>query len=159
MFQAAFSLGNFSGQTTEVAGELTADPADLRLPVTGVVRVNPGSLRTGIDGRDRDMRQALGVTRHPEIRFVVQGVEASFPTMTDRSDVLLLVTGRMVINGVERSIAVPGRARLRDDRIWARGETRLNMSDYGIAPPRRLFVFRVADDITVSFDLDLVKAD
>jgi polyisoprenoid-binding protein YceI len=152
-FDAAFALGDFTGSTEDVAGEFLADSADLRQGVAGVLRVNPASLRTGVSGRDVDMRRALAVVQYPEIRFTVERVESSFPSVTDRSDVLLTISGLVLIHGVQRPMVFPGRVRLRDDRLWVRGESRLRMSDFGIKPPKRFFLLEVADSVLVRFDL------
>ncbi len=157
-FDASFPLGNFTGRTGDLGGEFRADQADLRQGVTGVLRVSPATLRTGVEGRDRDMRKALAVERYPEIRFTLGHVEASFPSVTDRSDVLLTISGRMLIRGVERPMAFPGRVRRRDDALWVRGESELKMSDFGIKPPKKFFL-QVADGVRVSFDLLLVPED
>jgi polyisoprenoid-binding protein YceI len=157
-FDASFPLGDFAGRAEEVAGEFWGDPGDLRQGVTGALRVRTTALRTGVDGRDRDMWRALSGERYPEIRFTVQRVEPSFPSVTDRSDVLLTVSGLMQVHGVERPVVFPGRVRLRDDRLWVRGETRIQMRDFGIDPPRRFFL-RVADSVLVGFDLLLAVAD
>ena len=157
-FDASFPLGDFTGRTEEVAGEFLGDPADLRQGVTGVLRVNPSTLRTGVDGRDRDLWRALAVDLYPEIRFTVQQVESSFPSVTDRSDVLLTIGGLLLLHGVERHMVFPGRVRLRDDRLWVRGERRLLMSEFGIKAPKRFFA-AVADSVLVSFDLLLAGLD
>jgi polyisoprenoid-binding protein YceI len=153
-FEASYPLGDFTGRTDDVTGEFLGDPTDLRLGVTGNLRFNPTTLRTGIDSRDRDMWQALGVERFSEIRFTVERVEASFPSLSDRSDVLLTISGAMLIHGAERPMIFAGRVRLREERLWVRGETRLRMSDFGIKPPRK-FLMQVADSVLVSFDLVL----
>lgn len=155
-FDASFPLGNFTGRTGDLGGEFRADQADLRQGVTGALRVSSATLRTGVEGRDRDMWKALAVEHYPEIRFTLDHVDASFPAVTDRSDVLLTISGRMVIRGVEHPMAFPGRVRRRDDALWVRGESELKMSDFGIKPPKKLFL-QVADAVRVSFDLVLVR--
>lgn len=153
-FTASFPLGNFTGRTDEVDGEFRADPADLRSGITGALRVKAYGLRTGNGGRDRDMYRLLAVERYPEIRFTVDKVDASFPSMTDRADVLLSITGVMGIRGVERAMSFAGRARLRDDKLWVRGESQLQISQFGMKPPSRFFM-RVGDTLLVSFDVTL----
>ncbi|OGK83691.1 MAG: hypothetical protein A2X52_16260 [Candidatus Rokubacteria bacterium GWC2_70_16] len=155
---ASFPLGDFTGRTEDLGGEFHADPADLRQAVTGTLRVNAAALRTGMDGRDRDMWKALDVQAHPEIRFVVQAVEPSFNSITETADVLLAIKGLMAIRGVERAMTVPGRVRFRSDRLWVRGESRLRMTDFGITPPRRLFL-TVRDEVGVAFDVTLEPAE
>ena len=157
-FDATFSLGDFAGQCEEVTGEFVADPADLRQSITGALRVNASALRTGIDGRDRDMWRALEIGRYPEIRFTIERVESSFPSVTDRSDVLLTVGGVMQIRGVERPLVFSARVRLQGERLWVRGESSLAMTEFGITPPKRLMV-QVGDRVGVSFDLLLAGKD
>ena len=157
-FTATFALGDFTGQTDDVSGDFQGDASDLRQGIQGAVRINPAAIRTGIDGRDRDMREVLEVTRYPEIRFTLERVEPSFPSVTDRADVLLTITGRMLIHGVERAMTFPGRVRLRDERLWVRGEGPLTMSAFGVKPPTKL-LFKVADTVQVSFDLVLGPKD
>jgi polyisoprenoid-binding protein YceI len=151
-FAASFPLGNFTGITQDVDGQFAADPADLRVGVTGHLLVKASTLRTGNGSRDRDMQEALSVDRFPEIRFTVQQVAASFPSATDRADVLLTISGLMRIHGIERPISFPARLRLRDDKVWVRGEAELKMSDYGVKAPSRFFL-SVSDRVVASFDL------
>jgi polyisoprenoid-binding protein YceI len=151
-FDASSPLGTFSGRTDSVRGEFQADPGDLRQGVAGALHIVPGALRTGDDGRDRDMWKILDIARYPEIRFTIEHVEASFPAVTERSDVLLTIKGRMLIRGVERPFEFPGRVRSGDAGLWVRGEAQLKMTDFGITPPKRLFL-EMNDTVLVSFDL------
>jgi polyisoprenoid-binding protein YceI len=153
-FEATHRLGDFGGRAEEVTGEFQADPADLRAGISGVLRIRTASLRTGNESRDRDMRKLLEADKHPEVRFTIGAVEASFNSITPAADVLLTVKGGLALRGVERPLTFLARARLRDDRIWVRGESRLRLTDFGIAPPRRLF-FTVGDQISLSFDVTL----
>jgi polyisoprenoid-binding protein YceI len=151
-FEASFPLGDFSGRGEEVAGEFRADTADLKQGVTGTFSVRVRSLRTGLKGRDKDLWAALGADQHPEIRFTVESVEASFKSVTATSDVLLTIRGVLSIRGAERVVVWPGRVRLQDGKAWVRGETRLRMSDFGI-PTQRRFFLAVKDEVLASFDL------
>ena len=155
-FTASFPLGDFTGRTQDIAGEFRADPADLRSGVTGMLRIKAYRIRTGDEGRDREMYRFLAVDHHPEIQFTIERIEASFPSTTDRSDVLLTITGVMSIRGVERAMAFPGRARLREDKLWVRGEGQLRMSHFGMKAPSRFF-FDVKDTLLVSFDVTLAQ--
>lgn len=153
-FEATHRLENFGGRAEGVTGEFQVDPADLKAGVTGVLRVRAAALRTGDAGRDRDMWKLLVADKHGEIRFTVASTEASFNSMTPAADVLLTIKGGMFIRGVERPMTFLARARLRDDRIWVRGESRLRLTDFGITPPSRFF-FKVGDEVQVSFDVTL----
>jgi hypothetical protein len=62
----------------------------------------------------------------------------------------------MTIHGVDRPMSFPGRVRWRDHGLWVRGEGELKMSDFGIVPPRKLFL-QVEDVVRVSFDVQLAE--
>lgn len=157
-FGAGFPLGDFTGRGEDLSGEFRADPSDLRLGVTGTLRVAVQGLRTGVSGRDRDMWKVMEAERFPRIRFAVESVESSFPAITDKADVLLTIKGSLLIRDVERPMTFLGRVRFRDDRLWVRGEATLRMTDFGIPPPKKLFL-AVRDQMTVSFDLTLAPAE
>jgi polyisoprenoid-binding protein YceI len=157
-FDATHQMGDFSGRAEAVTGEFQADTADLRASITGVARVRVAVLRTGNDNRDRDMRKVLDVDRFPEIRFTIGGVEPSFNSVTSSADTLITIKGGLAVRGVERPVTFLARVRLRDDRIWVRGESRIRLTDFGIKPPSRLF-FRVGDDVTIGFDLTLEPSE
>jgi len=155
-FAATHPLGNFIGRTESVTGVFRADPENLRRPVSGTLQVNAASLKTGDDARDRDMWKLLAVEKYAEIRFNVERVEPSFPSVAERSDVLLKIVGQMVVRGVERSLALSGRVRRRDNGLWVRGETEVKMSDFGISPPSRWFL-QMGDMVLVGFDVQLYE--
>jgi len=153
-FAATHPLGNFIGRTESVTGVFRADPENLRRPVSGSLQVNAATLKTGDDGRDRDMWKLLAIGKYAEIRFDVERVEPSFPSVAERSDVLVKITGQLLIRGVERPLTFSGRVRRRDNGLWVRGETEIKMSDFGISPPSRWFL-QVADVVLMGFDVQL----
>lgn len=155
---ATHAFGNFSGWGEELTGEFTADTADLRKGVAGWLTASPKTLTTGDAGRDRQMRAALEVDRYPEIRFTLERVESSFASIGERADVLLRIHGKLGIHGVERPTSFYGRARLKGDAVWVRGETTVKMTEFGISPPTR-FLVAVRDMVLVRFDLTLRAAD
>jgi polyisoprenoid-binding protein YceI len=157
-FDASHPLGDFSGTSEHPTGEFEGDAADLKKGVTGWLAVAVRSLKTGDQTRDRDMWKAFEQERFPEIRFEIERVETSFPSVGDQTDVLLTIHGRLTIHGVTRSVTFPGRIRLRDGKLWVRGENRIKMSDFGIAPPRRLML-KVKDSVLASFNLNLAPAE
>lgn len=158
MFEASHPLGDFSGATEEVAGEVRLDPSNIPLGVAGSVTVNPARLKTGNEARDRDLRKILETDRYGEIRFRIEDVQASFPSLAERADVQLKIRGVMLIRGVERVTTWTSRARLEAGKIWVRGEAELKLTEFGITPPKRLFL-AVADVVRASFDLRLAPSE
>jgi polyisoprenoid-binding protein YceI len=153
-----FAPGAFSGLGREVSGEFQANPWNLGDGVSGQLTVRVASLSTGVDGRDKEMLKALAVERYPTMAFAIQAVSASFPSISEHSDVLLTVQGRLTIAGVDRVKRFSGRVRWKDHRLWVRGETRFKMTDFGIKPPKYLLL-SVKDEVGVGFDLLLDPKD
>jgi polyisoprenoid-binding protein YceI len=157
-FDAIFPPANFSGFGRDLSGEFEADAADLSQGVSGSLTVQVLGISTGSDGRDKEMWKALAADRHPTMYFVIQTIEApSFPPgVAEQTDTLLTIQGRLSIAGVERVKRFSGRVRLKDGRLWVRGESRFKMSDFGIKPPQYLLL-PVKDEVGVGFDLLLAR--
>lgn len=157
-FDASFPPADFSGFGRDLDGEFEIDASDLGQGVSGHLTVQVNTISTGSDGRDKDMYKALASARHPTMYFVIQTVEApSFPLgVAEHTDTLLTIQGRLSIAGVERVKRFSGRVRMKQGRLWVRGESRFNMSDFGIKPPQYL-LFRVKDEVGVGFDLLLER--
>jgi hypothetical protein len=157
-FDASFPPADFSGFARDITGEFEADASDLGQGVTGHLSVQVSTMSTGNDGRDKDMYKALAADRNPTMFFVIQTVEApSFPLgVAEHTDTLLTIQGRLSIAGVERVKRFSGRVRIRQGRLWVRGESRFKMSDFGVKAPQYL-LFRVKDEVGVGFDLLLER--
>jgi polyisoprenoid-binding protein YceI len=153
-FDAGFPPADFSGFGRDLSGEFEADAADLTQGVSGHLTVQVHGISTGNEGRDKEMWKSLAADRHPTIYFVIQTVDApSFPPgVVEHTDTLLTIQGRLSIAGVERVKRFSGRARLKQGRLWVRGESRFKMSDFGIKPPQYLLLW-VKDEVGVGFDL------
>ena len=157
-FDATYPLGDFSGATEAVTGQLRLDPANIPLGVAGSVSADPSRLKTGNDGRDSDLRKTLETGRYGEIRFSADAVTSSFPSLAEHTDVILRISGVLRIRGVERRTTWTARARLEGKMIWVRGETDLKLTDFGITPPKRFFL-AVGDGVRAGFDLRLAPAE
>lgn len=157
-FDAIFPPADFSGFGRDLSGEFEADAADLSQGVSGSLTVQVLGISTGNDGRDKEMWKSLAADRHPTMYFVIQTIEApSFPPgVAEHTDTLLTIQGRLSIAGVERVKRFSGRVRLKQGRLWVRGESRFKMSDFGIKPPQYLLL-PVKDEVGVGFDLLLER--
>jgi len=153
-FDAIFPPGDFSGYGRDLSGQFEADAADLSQGISGSLTVQVLGISTGNEGRDKEMWKSLAADHYPTIYFVIQTVEApSFPPgVSEHTDTLLTIQGRLSIAGVERVKRFSGRVRLKQGRLWVRGESRFKMSDFGIKPPQYLLL-PVKDELGVGFDL------
>jgi len=100
----------------------------------------------------------MEVEKYPVIRFALCGVDASFPSLAERADTALKMSGVLVIHGVARPVTLTGRAQIVEEGLWVRGEGALKMSDFGITPPKKFFL-SVSDEIQVRFDVLLAPRE
>jgi polyisoprenoid-binding protein YceI len=156
-FDAESTLHDFSGATSDVSGWVEARLSDPAAGGRGRVVVRAATLRTGIDRRDAEMRERLDVERHPELRFDWTGFELEHlerATATLRGHAL----GTLTIRGVGRAVRVPVQVEVDPERqLRLTAELALKMSDFGVDPPRLLFV-RVKDEVKVRVSLRLRRA-
>lgn len=93
------ALATVRGEFREVSASLIFDAAD-PLRSTVQVRINAGSLNTGNERRDTDLRtNFLNVEAHPEITFVSKRIE--------RDGTAYRAVGDLTLNGVTREVQLP----------------------------------------------------
>lgn len=96
-FDGKSSLGDFTGTTTTVRGQMTGGPA--LTDVRGWVEAPVTSLKTGNDRRDRDLVKTMEAAIFPNIRFELSGVSVDW----QHSDsAVVFLEGNFVIHGVSR---------------------------------------------------------
>lgn len=132
------------GEKSRIGSEEAS--VELIVPVT--------SFDCGKARMNRDMYEALKASSHPEIGFLLDGVEV-VNSNSDGEEYNLRATGRLRLAGEERQVTVSVRgSNLPDGRLRATGAVDLLMSDFGITPPSALLgLVRARDQITVAFDL------
>jgi polyisoprenoid-binding protein YceI len=156
-FDAYHPLGNFTGTSEAVTGEVQLDIADLKKPVQGALSVPVSTLRTGKSGRDKDLRRALDGDRHPEVRFQIDRMDSSFTSVAENSDVLVTIHGVLTMRGGDGPVGFTGRIRLRGGTLWARGESRVVPQDWGV-PLLRSWLVSMEDHVLATFDLVLRRS-
>jgi polyisoprenoid-binding protein YceI len=148
-FDGRANVGDFTGTTTAVRGEL-AGGEDITL-VRGWVEAPVSTLVTGNGKRDRDLNRSMESDKYPAIRFELSGVtrrnESGDTTQVD-------LQGRFLIHGVEREVTIPAVVVLADDVIRLRADTPLDLKDYRIGGLSKAFgVLRMYHDILVHIDV------
>lgn len=148
-FDGHATVGDFTGTTDEVTGEMTG--AGGLEEVRGWVEAPVRSLRTGDGRRDRDLNKSMESDEYPTIRFELTGVTPAGGT-ADSAAVALL--GRLVIHGVSREASLPGVIRAVSEGIRVRSDFPLNLKDYGIGGlSKMLGMLRMDEHIEVHVDL------
>jgi polyisoprenoid-binding protein YceI len=147
-FDGTSTVLDFSGWTRSLKGELTYEKGRLAETARGHVTADPATLDTGDRSRDKEIRESiLETAKYPEMHFDVSFLEVTGVETINMS-------GTMEIHGVKKYVTIPCSIRLRrDGYAWMKGEIKLNMSSFGIKPPVKLAVIKVADQIRIWFEI------
>lgn len=148
-FDARSTLHDFSGTSSQIAGEIELDPSRAGDSPRGEVRVTAASLRTGSEGRDEAMLEHLDVAHHPELVFHLERFE---PERVDPGQRTLTgtVRGTMDVRGVEHPLAMPVRVALDSaHRLSIEGQATLSLPDHGVPVPNKLGVISMEPEVTV----------
>jgi polyisoprenoid-binding protein YceI len=157
-------LGFAAGHTHEVvatgiAGTMTVDPAD-PAHSTGRLTIDASSLK--VSGKDEPADdvpkvqatmagpQVLDIAHYPTMTFVITTIAIKTNQETRLDGV---VTGRLTLRDVTRTITVPVAARLEGQSLIATGRFPLKQTDYGIKPISVGGVVSVKDTLNISFEI------
>ncbi len=140
-----------------IAGAITVDTADPARS-TGRVTIEASALKVSGKGEPADDvpkvqatmvgPQVMDVEHYPTITFVIMSIAINQEGRLDG-----MVTGRLTLRDVTRSITVPVAARLEGQTLIATGRFALKQTDYGIKPVSVGGVVSVKDTVNISFDI------
>lgn len=147
-FDGKSTLGDFTGTTTEVRGQMTGGGSitDVRGWVEAPVR----SIKTGNDRRDRDLVKTMEADIFPNIRFELERVAVEWER-ADSAGVML--EGKFVIHGVSRPERLRATVSRGADGIRVTATHPMNLHDYQIDKLTRFLVFKMQPDIVVHMDV------
>ena len=118
--------------------------------VRGSVVVRVADMQTGNGTRDRHLREAMRADSFPEIRFDLDAVE---PDSAGADAAAATLEGRLTICGITRPVRARASVALTSAGTVVAATFPLDMRDYGIRPPVRALVLRVAPDVVVAVRL------
>ena len=150
--------GSFDAVTSQVSGDLRLE--DTGAPgVPGQVRVRLASLDTGIELRNRHLRETyLEVHRGEAFReAVLTTVELAEPFPAEAGDHETGFRGLLSLHGIKRRIEGEARLVRRGGRLRVEAEFPLSLAEFAIPPPRYLGV-GVRDEIRIRVTLDATVA-
>jgi polyisoprenoid-binding protein YceI len=148
-FDGRATVGDFTGTTTTVRGEMTGGN-DLRA-VRGWVEAPVITLVTGNGKRDKDLNKSMESDRYPTMRFELTGVT---PTAEQGDTALVDLQGEFQIHGVEREVTIPATVVLGAGAIRVRSTTPMNLKDYRIGGLTKAFgMLRMYEVIVVHIDV------
>ncbi|MBM4063855.1 MAG: YceI family protein [Planctomycetes bacterium] len=149
-FDAKSTLHDFTGVTSKVRGQFTADFDDPDGAFRGSVACEAKTLVTGVDGRDAALREHLDTEHHPEITFTIGRFE---PVEVDAGQLTCAgtIAGQMTIRGKTRDVRMPVKISVDPSkRVVIEGQMPLLLSDYGVPVPSQMGgAIKMQDEVQV----------
>jgi polyisoprenoid-binding protein YceI len=132
VFYSRVPLHTFSGNSNHLTGliNLSNLKVDFYIDLT--------TLETGIEKRDRDMRETLETEKYPFAEFFGELVSDFNPDTTAEQPVK--VEGEFKIHGVSREVTIDGTLQMKPEGLLVKASWILRLENYDIVPPRLLFM-------------------
>ena len=148
-FDGKSTLGDFTGTTTTLRGQMTGGAA--LADVRGWVESPVSTLKTGNDRRDRDLIKTMDAEIFPSIRFELTGVTPEW----ERGDSAgVVLAGNFVIHGVTRAERITATVVRSAEGIRVQAAAiPMDLHDYKIDKLTRFLVFKMNRDIVVHLDV------
>ena len=135
------TLGVFMGKSRSMSGHIDLQDSTMEFSV----RLK--SLNSGIDRRDNEMFAALKADQYPEIHFKGSFQPAFNPYSTEKQAVT--AKGEFHLHGIINPLEVNGFLQRQGDAILMEAQWGMNVTDYGIDPPKMLFV-SIANELDIN---------
>jgi polyisoprenoid-binding protein YceI/mono/diheme cytochrome c family protein len=153
-------LDDVIGETRQSSGILNFS-VDAWSKGNGAIAVELGTIRTGIDQRDKDMRvEFLETSRFPRAVLTIDSIERpSAGALTSAASVQGDVVGSFELHGVRRAVKVPITMKMdAEGRVRVSGKFEVPFADYNVQRPQRLFL-KLGDTAQVTFDMGFEKRE
>ncbi|MEN7547684.1 YceI family protein [Rapidithrix thailandica] len=110
------------------------------------------SLHSGKDAMDKNIYKALKTGKYPHIQFILKEVKEIRKTGEGKAAVT--AKGNLTIAGVTKPIHLTAQAILKQEEVAFRGEYTIDMTQYGIEPPKAMLgTIKTGKDVVFHFDL------
>ena len=163
-FESEAPLETIIGITNRIGVRLSLNPDDITKNVKGKAIVDLGSLKTGIDLRDRDMKgeSFLNTEKFPIAEFSLTNFSnPSSNELLGGKTITAMANGKLTIHGVTRNVTVPvnlsylnessnTKTRVNGNLLIVNSNFTIKMTDYGLKIPAFLF-YKLQDEIKISF--------
>ena len=144
------------GTTSEVAGQVAADPGDLSTAQFSQMIINARTLRTDSSFRDRAIRGPIILDAASDefefITFDVTGHDAS-GSLSPGDSVEFSITGELTVKGTTNEETFTVTVTMDDESaISGTAETTIMRADYGIGIPSAPGVANVGEEVLIRLD-------
>jgi polyisoprenoid-binding protein YceI len=148
-FDGHATMGDFTGTTRTVTGQLTGAP-DIS-SVRGWVEAPVESLKTGDRKRDKDLNKSMESSKYPSLRFDLNRITA---TGSAGDSMPVTLYGTLTIHGVTRRLELPGTIEFNGANARVRTDFPLNLKEYGIGGlSKMLGMLKMHENIEVHVDV------
>lgn len=116
------------------------------------IAIPAATLSSPREGLDKNMHRALKVAEHADITFRLLRLEGALSATSK-------AVGLLRVAGVEREVVLDTHFEPRGSTLVVTGETRLLMTDFGIAPPKAMLgMLKTDPKVTVTFEVILAAS-
>jgi polyisoprenoid-binding protein YceI len=115
-------------------------------------------LKSGEDGLDEKMRDALKADDNPNITYVLNKADSVVYSGTSKTEFTMNTEGALTVAGKTKNIDMKVVGNINGNNIIFKGEKKLLMTDFGVDPPTMFFgVLKTGNEVTIDFNVTLVK--
>ncbi len=133
--------GSIDAYTESVSGSVGIDTA-----VNGIVTISAGSLSSGDDTRDGQMREMLQTNKFPAIHFSIEAVTPLTPGDVASYTGAKTVRGGLTVRGVTKEVSFPATIRMEGPFMAIEGAVEVKYTDFGMEPPAFWGILKRAED-------------
>jgi polyisoprenoid-binding protein YceI len=148
-FDGHATVGDFTGTTRTVTGQMTGGPDLSR--VRGWVEAPVESLKTGDRKRDKDLNKSMESSKYPNLRFDLNGIT---PRQSAGDSIPVTLHGTLAIHGVTRRVDLRGTIEFRGTNARVRTDFPVNLKEYRIGGlSKALGLLKMHENIEVHVDV------
>lgn len=155
IFASDAKLEFIEGTTNSIIGVINFDPANPHAPVSGRLRVQAATLKTGNSTRDEHMRERhLHTVQFPHIEFVLKSASGLPTPLSSASANSLRISGDFTLHGKTLPITAPATVELLpstdtlNQAILVTASFEIKLDDYGVPRPKVLLL-KLAETIKI----------
>ncbi|MBI3942577.1 MAG: YceI family protein [Chloroflexi bacterium] len=144
------------GATSQVAGQISVDPADPASTQVGTITINARTLATDSSQRDRAIQnEILSTNQYEYISFTPTSLQGVPGNVSLGQPYTFQMVGKLTIRGVERDVTFDVTVTpVAENRLQGTATATINYADWGVSIPNVPFVASV--DNNVQLELNFV---
>lgn len=142
-FDGTSTLHDFTCTAKKITGTITAVDRNIQ---AARIEIPVRSIESGKEDMNKNMYEAFKADAYPSIVFELSALTSVAGALRAK--------GQLTIAGVTKNIEMPVSVSWPADQLEVAGDYTLNMSDYGIKPPKMfLGTIKTGDAVTVHFKI------